>query len=359
MPAWEASIDRALAARLTRPLVQPGVIRLALVRRILAGVAALAERLPLLARLGRSRELAATTRIVHAHWVRPLPEDHPTTPPIARPIVHAAPSRTVDRPSNPVVAHAPPELATTLVEGASPVAQAGEVVAAREPRPAAPPSSRDLVRIAEPTVRRSRVGAPLPARPQWAARVEAHRSPPVPLLAVPITRATAIARGGDLGRSIDPPIGKVGPRAAAASPVLRVKPRATAAPIRPAVIADAAGPAKPIVAPFAVPGMSHAGRRLVPIVPVRSADGDLARAGQLPLAHPLPVAHPPPTTPAAVAALPSASAPSSVAAPHPTARTAMPPAPPPKIDVHRLAEQVQHILIRQAAHTRARQGLPR
>src|SRR5215510_11443031 len=112
MPAWEASIDRALAARLARPLVQPGVIRMALVRRILAGVAALTERLPLLARFGRSRELAATTRIVHAQWMRSMPEDHAATPPIARPIVHAVPSRTVERSSNPVVTHEPPEPAT-------------------------------------------------------------------------------------------------------------------------------------------------------------------------------------------------------------------------------------------------------
>src|SRR5215475_1606197 len=123
MQGWQASIDPKLVARLARPLVQPGVIGMALVRRILAGVAALTERLPLLARFSRTRELAATTRIVHAQWTHPAPEEVATTPPIARPIVHAMPSRTVERSSNPAMTREPP--ATTLL------------AAAREPRPAA------------------------------------------------------------------------------------------------------------------------------------------------------------------------------------------------------------------------------
>jgi hypothetical protein len=106
--------------------------------------------------------------------------------------------------------------------------------------------------------------------------------------------------------------------------------------------------------------MPLAGHRLAPSVSARSGDGVPARAGELPLAHPLPIAHPPPAAPAAIAALPAASAPGSIAAPRPIGQAAVPAAPPPqKIDLHRLAEQVQRILVRQAAHTRARQGLPR
>src|SRR5262245_41378267 len=120
MQTWEASIDRTLASRLARPLVQPGVIRMALVRRILAGVAALTERLPMLARFGRTRELAATARIVHARWMPSMPEDHPTTPPIALPIVHAVPSRTVERSSTLVVTREPLEPATSRSSAASP-----------------------------------------------------------------------------------------------------------------------------------------------------------------------------------------------------------------------------------------------
>jgi hypothetical protein len=332
MQAWEAGIDRKLVARLAHPLVQPGVIRMGLVRRILAGVAALTERLPLLARFGRTRELVATTRIVHAQWTRPAPEAVATTPPIARPIVHAVPSRTVERSSNPVVTREPP--ATTILVAAQeprPAAPVGEVPAAREHRPAAPRSSHDLVRIADPTVRRSRVGAPLPARPQLAARVERH-DPPAPLIVAPTARATA------------------GPRAATASPLLRVRPRATD-PVPPARIADAPAPASPAVVAVtrAAPPPAPATRPIV-----------APRTGELPLAHPLPIAHPPPAAPAAVAVLPAASAPGTIAAPLPVARAAEPSAPPPqKIDLHRLAEQVQQILVRQAAHTRARQGLPR
>src|SRR5262249_38696027 len=151
------------------PLVQPGVIRMGLVRRILAGVAALTDRLPLLARFSRTRELAATTPIVHAQWTRPAPEEVAATPPITRPIVHAVPSRTVERSSNPAVMREPP--ATTILVTAQdprPATPAGEGLAPREPRPAMPQNSHDLVRIADPAVRRSRVGAPLPARPQRA-----------------------------------------------------------------------------------------------------------------------------------------------------------------------------------------------
>lgn len=353
MHAWEAGIDRRLVARLARPLVQPGVIRMGLVRRILAGVAALTERLPLLARFGRTRELAATTRIVHAQWTPPAPLDVATPPPIARPIVHAVPSRTAERPSNPVVTRESP--ATTILVAAQeprPVAPIGEVPAAREPRPVAPPSPHDLARIADPTVRRSRVGAPLPARPQRAARIEAQGPATAPLLVAPTARAPA------------------GTRATTATPLLRVRPRATA-PVRPAMNAESAGSAtlpvvaatqaatlpvpatRPIVAPLA-------GHRLVPSVLARSGDGDPARAGELPLAHPSLIAHPPPAAPAAIAALPAASAPGPIAAPRSSAQAAVLSAPPPqKIDLHRLADQVQRILVRQAAHTRARQGLPR
>lgn len=357
MQAWEAGIDRRLVARLARPLVQPGVIRMALARRILAGVAALTGRLPLLARFGRHRELAATTPIVHAQWTRPAPGDVAAPQPIARPIVPAVPGRTVERSPGPIATREPPATAVLVAaQEPRPAARVGDAVVPQEPRSAAPQSSRDLVPLADPTVRRSRVGAPLPARPQRAARVEGP-PPPRPLVAQ-TARATARAR------------------AAAAAALLRVTPRATA--VRPTRIGDAAGPASlpvvavrrmapppaaaipPIVLPSAGPAMPLDGRRRVPSVSARSGDGVPARAGELLLVHPLPVAHPPPVAPAPIAALPAAPAPDPNAAPGPIARAAVPAAPPPqKIDLHRLAEQVQHILIRQAAHARARQGLPR
>jgi hypothetical protein len=67
--AWEAGLDPALVARLARPLVRPGLLSLALVRRILGGVEALLGRLPLLERFAHKvRDLAAPeTPIVHAH----------------------------------------------------------------------------------------------------------------------------------------------------------------------------------------------------------------------------------------------------------------------------------------------------
>src|SRR5262245_43751980 len=91
MAAWEASIDRRLVARLVRPIERPGVIRTALARRILAGVAAMTDRLPLLGRFGGRRALAATTPIVHAQWQRGAPEAAaPPAVAAARPVVRPA-----------------------------------------------------------------------------------------------------------------------------------------------------------------------------------------------------------------------------------------------------------------------------
>ena len=56
---------------------------------------------------------------------------------------------------------------------------------------------------------------------------------------------------------------------------------------------------------------------------------------------------------------PIAPPPAPSTAPPVSAAAAPPPSTPPAIDLPRLAEQVQRILLRQAEHTRARQGLPR
>jgi hypothetical protein len=141
----------------------------------------------------------------------------------------------------------------------------------------------------------------------------------------------------------------------------------TAAPARTPVVAPATArqaplpvPAiRPLIAPAKRPGRSLVEHLPVPVVPARSGDGARARARELPLAHP-PPATAPAAAPAAVAALPSAATPRPIAAPRLIPEAAPPPAPTPqKIDLPRLAEQVQRILVRQTAHARARQGLPR
>jgi hypothetical protein len=141
----------------------------------------------------------------------------------------------------------------------------------------------------------------------------------------------------------------------------------TAAPARSPVVTPATArqvplpvPAlRPVLVPAQRPGRSLVEHLPVPVVPARSGDGARARAVELPLAHP-----PPATAPAAVPAVidvrPGAATPHPIAAPRPIPEAAPPPAPPPpKIDLPRLAEQVQRILVRQTAHARARQGLPR
>ena len=95
-------------------------------------------------------------------------------------------------------------------------------------------------------------------------------------------------------------------------------------------------------------------RLAVPAVPARSGDGERAHTSELRNAHPLRAAEP-----AAIAALPGAAVRSPGASHRPIADAAAPLAPPQKVDLHGLAEQVQRILVRQAAHDRARQGLPR
>jgi len=363
MHAWEASIDRQLVARLARPIVQPGVIRMALVRRILAGVAAMTARLPLVARFGRRRELAATTPIVYARWPHPAPVETTAAMPITRPIVHAAPSRAIDRSAPPSGSAPTAPRALPAHPTAHPIAPNHAITAAMtEARPEAPASSLELARSADPAVRRSRVGAPLPARPRIARPIEGQAPEPARPLIAPSAPAAASSPGG----------------AATANPKVRVRPRATVAGL-PAMIANTAAPARtpvvvpatarqaplpvpavqPAIAPAQRPGRSLVEHLPVPVVPVRPGDGARARAMELPLAHP-PPATAPAAAPAVIDALPGAATPRPIAAPRLIPEAAPTPAPPPpKIDLPRLAEQVQRILVRQTAHARARQGLPR
>src|SRR4051812_6482531 len=97
-------------------------------------------------------------------------------------------------------------------------------------------------------------------------------------------------------------------------------------------------------------------RRSASVVrPARTSEGDRARATDLPLARPLASA-----VPATSAVPPIEPSPIPTPTPPSIVDTAAPPAPAPlKIDLHRLADQVQRILLRQAEHGRARQGLPR
>jgi hypothetical protein len=392
MHAWEASIDRQLVARLERPIVRPGVIDMALVRRILAGVTAMTARLSLLARFGGRRELAATTPIVHARWTAPAPVETTAALPSTRPIVHAAPSRATDR-SAP--ASAP---ASTVVSGLASGPASGSAPTAPRERPAhpiapnhaitaamtdarpeaSPASSHELAGGADPVVRRSRVGAPLPARPRIARPIGDQVPEPARPLIAPSAPAAASSPGGTYGRSSEPPAGELRARAAIANPMARVRPRAAAAG-PPAMIANTAAPARtpvvapatarqaplpipairPVIAPARRPERPPVEHLPVPVVPARSGDGARARAIELPLAHPAPAATPA-AAPAAIAALSSAATPRPIAAPRLIPEAAPPPAPPaPKIDLPRLAEQVQRILVRQTAHARARQGLPR
>jgi hypothetical protein len=345
MHAWQASIDPRLVARLERR----GVIRMGLVRRILAGVAAMTERLPLLGRFGGQRELSATTPIVHAQWTRPAPVQTTTPRLIAPPIVPAMPSRAVDRSPVPDVTRersaptTPRPVAPLATVPLEPVSGAASRLNSEGPE-AGHASSRMLARSADPVIRRSRVGAPLPAPPQTARSV-----------------------GGDGPR-------EVFARGTTASLRVPVRPRATVAD-PPALVAHTGVPARvPIVAatvarkallpapaiPRVVASGGRSGRalvehRLVPVVPARSGDGERARARGLRLAHPMPAA-----AAAADAERPFAPVARPIAALQPIADAASPAAQRPhKIDLHRLAEQVQHILVRQAAHARARQGLPR
>lgn len=438
MPAWESAIDRRLAARLVRPLQRPGVIRLTLARRILAGVAALSDRLPLLGRFGGRRELAASAPIVHARWLAPAPVE-PASTPSARPIVRAAPAQVIERTIERagIAAQRPPasalegavrsELprpAVSASDAAAPVraaepagpargAAAPELIAAATPasgvalrgRDAAsgpgavdpagtsPPGVRGVVE--DRAVRRSRVGAPLPPQRPVASRLagEPATDPraitrpdapaPVPttaagLIAAPI--APPVAPPAALTAPVGPASGRAGAppggdaRSGDPGAVPRVKPRAVVVDPRagsatrsatPIVVPDPpraqptipGSPIQPLpaVVPVVRPARPVTGNHPLPIVqPERTSVGERART------TPLTLANPPAAPPAITAARAVEPAPIASAVPRPVVQPAAPPAPALRaIDVHQLADQVQRILLRQAEHARARQGLPR
>lgn len=399
MQAQDTRFDRHLVARLVRRAARPGVIDGALARRILAGVAAMTERLPLLARFGGRRTVAATTPLVHARWAAPAPGEIPGADPGTRPVVHATPSRTVDRSSGPIVTREPLARATALPSvpddaaersgepAASSTAPGQVVVAMSEPPLAASPIGvRELARGADPVTRRSRVGAPLHARPQILPPTDGPVSGPVRLLGAGVTprsitavrpvmiAATAVRTARPVvaatilratprrlpGRSVASSVASLvawsvassvaGPRGSLVEHVATPVVAATTAPAAPRPV-----PAiRPVISSSPRPAMPLVERLAVPAVPARSGDGERAHASELRNAHPLRAAEP-----AAIAALPGTPVRHPGASHRPIADAAAPLAPPQKVDLHGLAEQVQRILVRQAAHDRARQGLPR
>jgi hypothetical protein len=441
MAAWASSIDPRLVARLARRAVRPGVIHLGLAHRILAGVAAMADRLPLMQRFAGRRELAATTPIVHARWIAAAP---PASAPAAgavpsrvaaAPVIVRAASPSIERAREPVEPArgeraAPAELAIARGARPGPQTAAAQGIVAGDPRPTPGSPLEELAQPSghrvgpplrpqappapwpdgagrveqEPAVRRSRVGAPLPARSPGAPRPSPAGPERTPIVAPSPAGAPAATDGARATTTLPAPAGtpavdplptvaasqgsargpdrpapqRSEPQTPAPEPpesprvTARVTPRAPATPA-PARI-DARAPAIPVVTPrpaLQPPGtapMIHAApavrvapavpaaRHPLPVVqPVRSADSAAARVTPLPLAHD---ATPPAV--AAVAARPVEPAPIPIASrrPSPPPAQAEPPAPP-RIDLHRLAEQVHRILERQAAHARARQGLPR
>jgi hypothetical protein len=459
MRAWEASLDRRLVARLMRPIVRPGMIHMALARRILADFAAMTERLPLLARFGGRRELVVTTPILHARWMPPAPVEATMARSNAPPTVLVAPGRTLGQVIKHVSAstvpyapaattalertsavepsrstatstagpiapgrtiervgeHAPALTATreptltatrepvrtatrepTLTATHAPAVAAREAASSRtdstapaivpaqvasdvsaalpEPRPDGSHASTPVPgHSAAPVIRRSRVGAPLPARPQIASR-STERPVPDPARAIVVPSAPTLAPSpATPAPSTVLPAREPRTRAASASATIHVRPRTTvvdlhtSAGLRSAatlVVATRTPRKPPIVEPpvptpvvvaAARPDRPRVERRAMPAVrPDRTGDGERARVTELPLAQPLPAAAPP------AIARPLDPTPVPIASPRPIVEAATPPAPAlPKIDLHGLAEQVQRILVRQAEHTRARQGLQR
>ena len=410
-------------ARLVRPVERPGVIRLGLVRRILAGVAAMTDRLPLLRRFGGRREFVANTPIVHARWMGTAPVEAPPAAAVAPAIVRGAPIDTLERvvarasdpaasrgastaeraPESAVSAPRPiqrPEgaespraaasawaavLPSRTVEpaaGVEPLRSAGGSATAVAPNPTVEPAAASgslaarepgarAVELERGSVRRSRVGAPLPARPPIAQRPIAHDAPALRASAVPVDAAAARTvratpdPGSAAGTSAMP---RVKPRAAAVEP----RARAPAIPViaRRAVQPPIAEPRvhpKPVIAPAAAHRRPSAEHRPQPLVqPSGSTEAERARATALTLAHP-PMAAPAGAVaqrPVELAPVPIAAhravaepAPVPIAARRAVAEPA--PLPAPRIDLHQLAEHVQRILLRQSAHARARQGLPR
>lgn len=414
--AWEAGLDPRLVARLARPLRRPGLVSLAIVRRIHGGIEALFARLSLLERFAHKvRELAAPeTPIVHARPVVAPGAAEATEAaeaasaaqqqtPRQVPIVRAS-ERTVERvvertilvekrdlaaPSGPPT-HAAPAASGEVGEGRPPVpvpagteaAGARTAVAvvggrrdARErielAAPAArtaPAASAEHVEPAPPAARRSRMGAPI-------VRRAAAPAPDAAPLVVSATRPPE-ARG-----ELAPPGGAPGPRAPVVSPRrqgppapgLVVAPSARAEravaplPVTPSVTAPrtvsgtASATASIVHARAAAPRAPSAPEVALAASPVVSPRARAARPElELPLAHSTPAARASAPAPDAARAVPVTAAPApGPLAVAPAAAAAPPRPPPPKLDLHDIADRVQHILARRAMQERERRGLPR
>ncbi|WP_438033294.1 hypothetical protein [Sorangium sp. So ce204] len=178
--AWQESVNPVLLERLLRPLVAPGVISLALVRRILRGVERFSARLPLLAHLARRRGQAGGLRvdevpIVHGRWVAP-----------ARP-----------EPSAPALA--PAATREVIVVKAAPPARPGEGAGLRG-SPAAPEAGAPatagvaLVHVTVPATAATSAGA-LQGGEERAARA-ASAAPAAPRAAFDSDRAPSPVAGG-------------------------------------------------------------------------------------------------------------------------------------------------------------------
>ncbi|WP_437277270.1 hypothetical protein WME90_39460 [Sorangium sp. So ce375] len=292
--AWQESVNPVLLERLLRPLVAPGVISLALVRRILRGVERFSARLPLLAHLARRRGQAGGLRvnevpIVHGRWVAP-PRPEPSAPALAPAatreviVVKAAPAARPDEGAGRLGAPAAPAAAgaalvhVTVRAAAATSAgapQAGEERARREASaapaaPAAPRAAFDPDRAPSPVAGGATAtlpvvtSAPLPvalaARPAVGAPLPLVLAAPAqraaaPLPAAPRAASAAVAPSSRPVVAPRSPARSLAPLEARAQLPHAPLSRGAQAPLRPARSVDDAlvalgdGPRRPVVQP--------------------------------------------------------------------------------------------------------------
>ncbi|WP_437764032.1 hypothetical protein WMF27_37770 [Sorangium sp. So ce281] len=280
--AWQESVNPVLLERLLRPLVAPGVISLALVRRILRGVERFSARLPLLAHLARRRGQAGGLRvdevpIVHGRWVAP-PRPEPSAPALA-----------------------PAATREVIVVKAAPPARPGEGAGLRG-APAAPAAAgAALVHVTVPAAAATSAGA-LQGGEERAARdaSAAPAAPAAPRAAFDSDRAPSPVAGGPTATlpvvtSAPLPVALATHSAGASLPlVLAAAPRAAAQraaaprPAAPRAASAAVAPSsRPVVAPRSParsPAPSEARAQLphaplsrgaqVPLRPARGVDDD-------------------------------------------------------------------------------------
>lgn len=389
-PAWQAVLDPALVARLSRPLRRPGLISLATVRRLQAIADGVVDRFPLLARFAhRIREMSTSdTPIVYA---RTVPVAEPSGPPaiasavdapnhtheiervIARTVIHDQVTRVVAVPARPIVspppaatAHHTVSIALTETRAAidaptHAITRAPDVVS-----PPAPTPAHDSI------PRRSRMGAPIVKRVAQAVAVT-----PAPALvgrvAAPLHAAPLHVAADHETRDETPPAVAASPRrpTASSAPASRmampeplhvssrviVASRPRAADVARIPVVHAHSDARPPATPAATPIVIRADRD-APVLPALPERAPVVVAG-------LPAADIP-SSPAVASdpALASTVGAPHAAAAHATETLAAPGVPPrrslplptPAVDVHAVADHVERILTRRALRERERTG---